>query len=198
MTNSQLNCDCPSGSYGKKHTKECYEATIERLERENARLQQELQGVRLGAEGMGWAPRDAAEPDEQCPDTPLGRAFSTDNAARAIVNDAMLKIGAEPCDSPAIDEGKLWSFLRDVMTTGCAIETDTRARGRRYEEHSARLDAAARDAIPQFAQRVLGQKSEGAQPDLWTCDECAGPPRPYEEVQCILGKCKPVRTNEKR
>jgi hypothetical protein len=33
-----------------------------------------------------------------------------------------------------------------------------------------------------------------APPDLWTCDECAGPPRPYEEVQCVLGKCKPVRT----
>lgn len=56
--------------------------------------------------------------------------------------------------SGGIDEGKLWSFLRDVMTTGCAIETDTRARGRRYEEHSARLDAAARDAIPQFFQRL--------------------------------------------
>jgi len=37
-------------------------------------------------------------------------------------------------------------------------------------------------------------KSEAAPPDLWTCDECAGPPRPYEEVQCVLGKCKPVRT----
>lgn len=30
--------------------------------------------------------------------------------------------------------------------------------------------------------------------DLWTCDECAGPPRPYDQVQCVMGNCKPVRT----
>ena len=29
MTNT---CDCPNGSYGKKHTAECYEATITQLE----------------------------------------------------------------------------------------------------------------------------------------------------------------------
>jgi len=33
-----------------------------------------------------------------------------------------------------------------------------------------------------------------APPDLWTCDECAGPPRPYEQVQCVMGNCKPVKS----
>ena len=32
-------------------------------------------------------------------------------------------------------------------------------------------------------------------PDLWTCDECAGPPRPFEQVQCIMGNCKPVKSS---
>lgn len=32
--------------------------------------------------------------------------------------------------------------------------------------------------------------------DLWTCDECAGPPRPYDQVQCVMGNCKPVRTSD--
>lgn len=34
---------------------------------------------------------------------------------------------------------------------------------------------------------------EATKPDLWTCDECAGPPRTYEQCQCIMGNCKPVR-----
>lgn len=30
---------------------------------------------------------------------------------------------------------------------------------------------------------------------LWTCDECAGPPRPYSEIErCPMGNCKPVRS----
>jgi len=32
-------CACPSGSYGKKHTKECYEAELERLHRQIELLQ---------------------------------------------------------------------------------------------------------------------------------------------------------------
>lgn len=33
---SKTSCNCPNSSYGQKHTKECYEATIERLTRELA------------------------------------------------------------------------------------------------------------------------------------------------------------------
>jgi hypothetical protein len=43
-----------------------------------------------------------------------------------------------------------WSFCRDVLVRGAAIEQDTRATGRGYEQHSFRLDAAARE----FAERL--------------------------------------------
>lgn len=33
----------------------------------------------------------------------------------------------------------------------------------------------------------------GYRPPEWTCDECAGPPRSFDEVQCIMGNCKPAR-----
>jgi hypothetical protein len=36
-----------------------------------------------------------------------------------------------------------WSFCRDVLVHGAAIEQDTRATLRGYEQHSFRLDAAA-------------------------------------------------------
>ena len=38
-----------------------------------------------------------------------------------------------------------WSFVRDVLVRGAAIEQDTRATGRGYEQHSFRLDDAARE-----------------------------------------------------
>lgn len=81
---------------------------------------------------------------------PMAESWESYEAAQA----RKAEMGLTDETKADIDEGKLWSFLRDVMTTGCAIETDTRAHGRGYEEHSARLDAAARDAIPQFFKRL--------------------------------------------
>lgn len=70
--------------------------------------------------------------------------------------------GGHETDRPLIDEGKLWSFLRDVLTQGCAIEQDSQKQQRRYEYHSACLDAAARERTAQFAARVgiAQEKSE--------------------------------------
>lgn len=94
------------------------------------------------------------QPSDETSDAPKRAYYETHEPPHCPTCDC----GAEKASpqAPAIDEGKLWSFLRDVMAYGCAIETDTRTLGRRYEEHSARLDAAARDAVPQFAERVLG------------------------------------------
>lgn len=38
-----------------------------------------------------------------------------------------------------------WSFLRDVLRRGAAIEANTVSQRRTYEQHSALLDAAARE-----------------------------------------------------
>lgn len=43
-------------------------------------------------------------------------------------------------------------------------------------------------------KEVTAVEPTDAPADLWTCDECAGPPRPYDQVQCVMGNCKPVRT----
>jgi hypothetical protein len=61
-------------------------------------------------------------------------------------------------------------------------------------DHTEEQREAFKWGFLQGFESGTAEKSGDAPPDLWTCDECAGPPRPYEEVQCVLGKCKPVRT----
>jgi hypothetical protein len=49
---------------------------------------------------------------------------------------------------PAADDGMpfdAWSFVRDVLVRGTAIERHCEAKGLGYEQLSARLDAAARE-----------------------------------------------------
>jgi len=46
MTNPQLDCACPNGSYGKKHTTECFTATIEYLQGAAKADEDTLQGLR--------------------------------------------------------------------------------------------------------------------------------------------------------
>src|SRR5690348_5354410 len=48
-----------------------------------------------------------------------------------------------------LDEGKLWSFLRKVLSQGGDIQMDHT--GKSYEQYSARLDAAAGELVEQFA-----------------------------------------------
>lgn len=57
-----------------------------------------------------------------------------------------------------IDEGKLWSFIRDVLGQGGAIWQDYQAgRYSGYEDYSARLDEAAREWADSFLARCLRQ-----------------------------------------
>ena len=50
-----------------------------------------------------------------------------------------------------MDEGKLWSLIRNVLSQGGAIQLD-RASMSGYEEYSARLDAAAAERVADFAK----------------------------------------------
>jgi len=50
-----------------------------------------------------------------------------------------------------MDEGKLWSLIRNVLSQGGAIQL-ARASMSGYEEYSARLDAAASDRVADFAK----------------------------------------------
>lgn len=50
-----------------------------------------------------------------------------------------------------MDEGKLWSLIRNALSQGGAIQLD-RASMSGYEEYSARLDAAASDRVAEFAK----------------------------------------------
>jgi len=45
-------------------------------------------------------------------------------------------------DDPPFDA---WSLIRNVLSHGVVIEQDSRALGRTYEQHSARLDTASRE-----------------------------------------------------
>ena len=51
-----------------------------------------------------------------------------------------------------IDEGKLWSFLRKVMSQGGDIQNDATG----HEMHSARLDAAAAERTTELLA-LLGE-----------------------------------------
>jgi len=58
-----------------------------------------------------------------------------------------------------MDEGKLWSLIRNVLSQGGAIQLD-RASMSGYEEYSARLDAAASERVADFAKLADAQIAE--------------------------------------
>ncbi len=64
-----------------------------------------------------------------------------------------------------MDEGKLWSLIRNVLSQGGAIQLD-RASMSSYEEYSARLDAAAAERVADFTKladaRIAELESEVA------------------------------------
>lgn len=61
-----------------------------------------------------------------------------------------------------MDEGKLWSFFRSILSQGISIEQDAQAgRYKSYEELSARLDAAARERLDEFMNAHAPTVSEG-------------------------------------
>lgn len=54
-----------------------------------------------------------------------------------------------------MNDGQLWSFLRDVLSQGGDIQCDYHAgKYRCYEEYSARLDAAARERVTKLRALV--------------------------------------------
>lgn len=55
---------------------------------------------------------------------------------------------ADETKSPQLDEGRLWSFVRDVLRDGAALERSYHSVP--YEEFSARLDSAARARADSF------------------------------------------------
>ena len=60
-----------------------------------------------------------------------------------------------------MNDGHLWSFLRDVLRQGTNIEQDNQNGAyKSYEEFSARLDAAARERVDQFKERFPDPTSE--------------------------------------
>ena len=74
---------------------------------------------------------------------------------------AELKLPASR-DKEAIDEGKLWSFLRLVMSQGVDIFHDYNG-GRHscYEAYSARLDAAAAERAKELLGRLDPHNNKG-------------------------------------
>jgi hypothetical protein len=57
-----------------------------------------------------------------------------------------------------------WSFCRDVLVRGAAIEQDTRATGRGYEQHSFRLDDAARELTKRVEPHLSAVPADDAEP----------------------------------
>lgn len=54
-----------------------------------------------------------------------------------------------------LDRGDLWSFLRDVLSQGTAIQMDYAAgKYGGYEAFSARMDASARERADEFSARL--------------------------------------------
>ena len=64
-----------------------------------------------------------------------------------------------------IDEGKLWSFLRDVLSHGMAIEKDLQAGAYpSYEHFSAHIDDVARKRAEELGERCCAVKASGDVP----------------------------------
>lgn len=83
---------------------------------------------------------------------------STDNSLWDTLAMANFIIDHFPEDGE--ENFSLWSFLRNVLSTGCAIESDSRSIPRSYEEHSARLDVAAIE-FEEKLTKALGIKKRG-------------------------------------
>lgn len=57
-----------------------------------------------------------------------------------------------------MDDGELWSFFRALISQGTYIQMDyTAGNFKRYEEFSARLDAAARERVEEFRGLSAGK-----------------------------------------
>lgn len=62
------------------------------------------------------------------------------------------------------DRFDAWSFVRDVLVRGAAIEADTRALGRGYEQHSFRLDDAARELADRLKPHLAKVPADDGEP----------------------------------
>jgi hypothetical protein len=91
-----------------------------------------------------------------------------------------------------IDEGKLWSFLRDTLQHGVAIAADHADKS--YEVFSARMDGAARERAELFNRRVTAKKAGEPRPPFQpntackTRDECRKAAFCMDGWQCSHGK----------
>jgi hypothetical protein len=64
--------------------------------------------------------------------------------------------GFEAGRKAGIDQGKLWSIFRTLLSQGGDIQLDYNAgKYSCHEEYSARLDAAARERVKQFIDRAM-------------------------------------------
>jgi len=84
--------------------------------------------------------------------------------ARAIERELREEIAAAHAEvarlrEAQIDQGKLWSMFRTLLSQGGDIQLDYNAgKYSCHEEYSARLDAAARERVEQFCAAALAAK----------------------------------------
>jgi hypothetical protein len=64
----------------------------------------------------------------------------------------------------AAERFDVWSFLRDVLRRGAAIDHGCAASGEGYEVYSARLDAAARRLADQLRPHLADRPADDAEP----------------------------------
>lgn len=64
----------------------------------------------------------------------------------------------------AAERFDVWSFLRDVLRRGAAIDHGCTASGEGYEVYSARLDAAARRLADQLRPHLADRPADDAEP----------------------------------
>lgn len=75
-----------------------------------------------------------------------------DGAVQSIVS---MLADTERATLERVNEGELWSFIRTLLSQGCAIQQDYQAgKYETYEHYSARLDEAARERVDQFMAKL--------------------------------------------
>lgn len=99
----------------------------------------------------------AAPPEELAEPTPFPMNVYLRNEAELR---AFLADHAAPGREPAMNDGKLWSWVRDVMGQGAAIRMDYVAGSYSFEEYNARLDAAASERAIQLTERLAAPPDE--------------------------------------
>ncbi len=95
-----------------------------------------------------------------------------------------------PSDRAAkeLDTGRLWEFMRSVLSQGAAIQQDY-ATGRHngYEAYSARLDAAARERGDELGLLIDAARDEGRREALkWAAEQVRRLPDP--DIDDELGR----------